>query len=339
MRQTILIAAFIVLSIAAIGISTLLNGFNIKAAYAQSVMTSESVDYLLRNYTDQYRRSSRNSGATKKATEGEAPNRYIYETPTVKALSYLFWAVGLYNLEDDEAVDEFMRINECDIYKNFYSDEIEWQAIREATRSFLGENKADFPTRFEFVMPLKLGDYDEKRKAFEIQDEYKIRSLRRFELYATDYKKPPCIKDHDIRKGYPRSIILEFSRPFMLTHVPLEQQDALSYIKRKLTILKTNYNDRYQTKDRMYLLRDAYLVIKVKIFTYGKMLGANLRKVQTVQMMGVLEGYEIYEDIGKKNAFFAQNYVTSRSKGKLDQRLKAQYKLLRAKHDAGGILR
>ena len=338
MKQTTLIATFIMLLIATFSL-TAFSSFNVKHAHAQPAINSDSMDYLLENYTDKYQKSDNTSNATRKVTGSETPNRYIYETPTVKALSYLFWAVGLYKLEDGNAVDEFMRVNECEMYKNFYSDEIEWKEIKEATRSFLRDNRTDFPTRFEFIMPLKLGDYDEKRKAFEIQDSYKIKSLRRFELYATDYKKPPCIKEHDVGKGYPRSIILEFSRPFMLTHVPLKQSEALNYIKRKLTVLKTSYNERFQTKERMYFLRDAYLVINVKVFTYGKMLGTNLRKIQTVQMMGVLEGYEIYEDIGKKNMFFAQNYVTTRSKGKLDQRLNAQYKLLRAQHEADGILR
>ena len=85
----------------------------------------------------------------------------------------------------------------------------------------------------------------------------------------------------------------------------------------------------------MYKLRTAYLVIKVKIFTYGKDLGVNNYDIPIYQMMGVLEGYDVYEDINQENLFYSQNYVTNQKKGRLDVRLKAQYEILRKKHEDG----
>ena len=289
-------------------------------------------DYLLENYRDVYYRHDRGPGAKKFSNDpNKTPSRYIYERPTVKALSHLYWGINLYKTEDDEAVDEFMRINECEIYKNFSSDELEWKEIRDATREFLRENKEDFPTRFEFVMPLQLEDYIEKRGAFQIQKEYQINSLRRFELLATDFATPGCSREHSIQRGYPRAIILEFSRPFNLVYVPVEKRQALDYIKSKLDDMKTNYDPRFHSKNLMYKLRKAYLVIKVKIFTYGKDLGVNSIDLPVYQMMGVLEGYEVYEDLNKENLFYSQNYVTNQSKGRLDIKLKAQYEILRKK--------
>lgn len=310
------------------------------AVHAQPSHDKINFDSMLKGYTDKLLKHDEGPGAKKKETNpNKAPSRYIYETPTVKALSHLFWAVNMYKIEDDEAVDEFMRVNECEIYKNFQSDELEWKEIRDATREFLRENKEDFPTRFEFVMPLKLKDYIEKREAFEIQDFYKISSLRRFELIASDYRYAlPCQRDHMIVKGYPRAMVLEFSRPFNLIYVPVPQQKALDYIRRKLDFMKKSYDPRAHSKKLVYELRTAYLVIKVKIFTYGKMLGVNNYELPTVQMMGVLEGYEIYEDVNKERLFYAQNYVTNRSKGKLNVRLKPQYEFLRKKSIEKGIL-
>tara|TARA_R110001592_G_scaffold16881_8_gene71533 strand:- start:3852 stop:4862 length:1011 start_codon:yes stop_codon:yes gene_type:complete len=311
-------------------------------SYAQPSDDAESFDYMLKNYSDKLRRFDDGPGAKRKSNNPDkTPSRYIYETPTVKALSHLYWAVNMYKVEDDEAVDEFMRINECDIYKNFHSDEVEWQDIRNATRDFLIENKEDFPTRFEFVMPLQLGDYNEKRGAFEIQKGFQINSLRRFELFASDLRTAEaraCSRDHLIASGYPRVIVLEFSRPFNLVYIPTKQDLALSYIKRKLDFMKNNYDPRGHSKDLMYKLRKAYLVIKVKIFTYGKFLGLNYYKLPMVQMMGVLEGYEVYEDANKEHLFYAQNYVTNQKKGKLDERLTPQYEFLRKKSSNKGML-
>lgn len=296
-------------------------------------------DFILEDYKDKYWNQDEGPGAKKPDNNpNKAPSRYIYETPTVKALSHLYWAVNMYKVHDDEAVDEFMRINECEIYKNFQSDEVEWQDVRDATREFLRENKEEFPTRFEFIMPLKLGDYKEKREAFEIQKKYQITSARRFELIASDFRTSlQCTRDHSIVNGYPRALVLEFSRPFNLVYVPVEKDSALDYIKRQRNYMKKTFEERAQSKALMYDLRNAYLVIKVKIFTYGKVLGLNNYELRMVQMMGVLEGYEIYEDINKEHLFYAQNYVTNQSRGKLDVILKPQYKILRKKTKGEGI--
>jgi len=312
----------------------------LQCAIAQPVSGLENVDFMLENYKEQYFDYNKGPGANKESNDpNRTPSRYVYETPTSAALGHLFWAVNMYKLEDDAAVDEFMRVNECDIYKSFNTDEVEWRSIRDATREFLRENKEDFPTRFEFVLPLMLVDYDEKRRAFEIKKNFKINSLRRFELFASDARTVKrCSREHRLDIGYHRGLVLEFSRPFSLTHVPMEQEKAYAYIKRKLNYMKKNYTERMQSKTLMYNLRTAFLILKVKIFTYGKSLGTNTMDIPIVQMMGVLEGYEIYEDRSKENLFYSQNYVTNQNKGKLDVILKPQYEVLRKKSAGEGIL-
>lgn len=313
--------------------------FIVSGAIAQPVKETINTDYLLKNYTDKYHLSSDDDGlsAIRALEANSMPNRYVYETATVRALSHLFWAVSLYDFKDDFAIDEFMRINECSIYKNFRPDELEWRKIRNATRSFLKNNNADFPTRFEFIIPLKLGDYDETNQSFLLQDDYKIHSLRRFEFYATDYKGAICSQDHNPMRGYPRTLVLEFSRPFSLSYIPTKKKTAFEYIKRKSSYMRT-LDYRLQTQRKMYNIRDVYLALKVKVFAHGDFLGLTDRKVPSVQMMGVLEGYEVYEDRGKENLFFRQSYVSNEQKEDLKETLKGQYELLRAKHDADGIL-
>ncbi len=310
-------------------------------AYA-SIEDDGSFDYILETYNEgEYFNQDQGPGAKRKVKGGDkAPDMYIYETPTVKALSHLFWAVNMYNVEDDEAIDEFMRINECEMYRNFSSDELEWGKIRKATGDFLVENKGDFPTRFEFLLPLKLGDYNKEKGVMEIQEEYKIKNSRRFELVASDYREAnvPCVKGHNIAVGYPRAIILEFSRPFNLTSFPVEKEKATKYIKSKLDLMKSKYDPRAHSKKLALKLRNAYLLIKVKIFTYGKILKSTTIEGRSVQMIGVLEGYEIYEDQGRENLFYAQNYVTSRKRGKLNNRLKPQYEILRKRAAENGVL-
>lgn len=291
----------------------------------------------LENYQDTYLNDDQGPGAKKVFNNINNPNNYIYEIPSLSALSHLYWAVNLYKFSDNDAIDEFMRLNECKIYKNFSTDEFEWAKIRDVTRQFLKTNKADFPTRFEFMVPLKLQDYDTRRQAFELQDIYKIDAVRRFEVFAKNFRSKPCSGDYGWSQGYPRGLVLEFSRPFTLTHIPMDPIVAEGYIKRKNIKMK-KIDERFRTKKRMYNLRDAFLVIKVKIFTHGRFMGAhNFYKVPVVQMMAVLEGYEVYEDRRKENLFFSEVYVTNRAK-KANVKLQDEYKILRERSEERGML-
>ncbi|MGH1403151.1 MAG: DUF4852 domain-containing protein [Alphaproteobacteria bacterium] len=300
-------------------------------AYAQ-------LQFLADGYEDKFLKHDEGPGATKSHKKAGKVNKYIYEVPTVKALSHTYWAINLYDLEDDRAVDGFIQMNECEIYTAFSTDEFEWQEIRNASREFIRLNKNDFPTRFEFVIPLKLKNYDEKRHAFQLQEDYKMASLRRFEVLASDARKKIC----DIRNNrdyYPRAMVLEFSRPFSLTHIPMPQAVANDYIKRRLSYMKQRYDSKKQTKRLMYSLRNAYLFIKVKVFTHGKILPyKSVTGGPVIQLMAILEGYEIYEDSDKENLFFSQTFVTKRNKGTLDVQLKEQYKTLREMSKNGGVL-
>ncbi|PCI99050.1 MAG: hypothetical protein COB14_06850 [Alphaproteobacteria bacterium] len=304
-------------------------------AYAQ-------IEKLLDGFVDEFLEYDEGAGA-------ELLNRnlikrgevlYLYEQPTIKALSHMYWSLGLYNVLDDEAIDEFMKINECDMYQKFSGDEFEWSGIREAARYFIKNNKSEFPTRFEFMIPLKLREYNERFGAVDVQDEYKIKSFRKFELFASDAYRKPCLKRDKLLNGYPRGIILELSRPLTIIRVPMSKQVANNYIRKVNRAFKIKYKVDIRTKSRMYAMREAYIFLKVKIFAHGTLLGkSGNSRLAMVGMMGILEGYEIYADRKKETLFYSQIYVRGKTKGRLDIRLGDQYKILEEKSKNGGLLR
>ncbi len=294
-------------------------------------------EILTQGYEDKYYLYNEGPGAESRSKDGRVGyNSYVYEIPTKKALAYTYWTLGFYNLEDDVAVDGFTRLNECEIYRNYHTNELEWRDIRNATRKFISENKTDFPTRFEFMMPIQLSSYDAKRGGFELEEDNKLDSLRRFEFYASDAFTEIC--NHAVSQGYPGSLIIEFSRPFTLSHVEMSKEEAdryTSYIYKK-------FIDRFDVTNRkqkfLQEMHVAYLVFKVKFFTYGKYLGLNYRLVPTIQMMAVMEGYEIYRDPAKEYLLFSQSFIANKKTGKLTVRLKEQYEILKQKSKDGVVL-
>lgn len=270
--------------------------------------------------------------------EGNVVQENIYEIPTTKALSLLYWAVGLYKLEDDNAVDLFVFTNECEIYKRFNNDEFEWAKVREATRDYLSANKDDFPTRFEFIIPLKFKIYDERKRVFIVQDDFKISSVRRFEVFATDFYEDLCTRAFTKNQAYPQAIVLEFSRPLSVMSVPVSPSAAKDYIQRKL---KDAVGSSYSGAPSSSLVADkrtAFLFLKVKVFTHGRFMNTNNYHLRGVQMLAVLEGYDIYEDASKERLLYSRDFVSTSGKLALNVGLKEQIEALKVKSEGKGIL-
>lgn len=266
----------------------------------------------------------------------QSKRQYIYEEPTIGTLSHLYWALGMMDYENDEHLDYFLRINECDIQQNYGGNEYEWKRIRNATRDFIKRNVKDFPTRFELALPVRLEEYDMKRKAFRIKEEDQIMAARRFELLAKDFSRMTCwIKSKEI-PGYPKGLIIELSRPFSITYVPAPPDMALDFIKEKDAIFQS-WTGKGKSKQRLYDLRTAYVILQLKIFAQrGFVRGTNALKF--VRVMAVLEGFEIYGNPGHKDLFYSKSYLRKKDEVQAGLKLQRDRDILAKKALGEGIL-
>ena len=105
-----------------------------------------------------------------------------YHEASLKNFAKTYWRFSKFEITDNKAIDDYMRINECDLYNEYFHNEFEWNGIREATRNFLKQNKKKFPDRYAFVQPISLGDYDFEEKEFEIVEEHALKGVKSFEI-------------------------------------------------------------------------------------------------------------------------------------------------------------
>ena len=269
----------------------------------------------------------------------KSKRKYIYEKPTMKNLANLYWALGFLDIENNEHVDNYLKLTECDIYKQYIASEFEWNDIRDATRRFIKKNRDQFPVRFELVQEIKITDYDVKRHAFKINPKYQIQSYRRFQMMTVDsyidYMFCGGSKLLNM-EGYPSGVILELSRPFSLTYVPAPLKVAKEYIKTKNTEFQ-KLRDAAKKAENKYDLRIAYLVMQVKIFASRKI--QKTRDGESLlQTMAILEGYEVYGDPGRKLLFYSKSYLTNQTAKEVSDKIKREYKLLRLKIKGDGML-
>ncbi|MCB9983970.1 MAG: DUF4852 domain-containing protein [Rhodospirillales bacterium] len=251
----------------------------------------------------------------------------IYEKPTIRNLSQLYWRLLKFKPDDsgkipDIYIDNFLFINECDLYQEFSTNEFEWLSMRESTRAFLKENKDSFPERFEYMQPLRLANYDLESKTFEIWNPYKISGVRRFEVLAEDFFENVC---HQLARfsiqGYPKGLLVEINRPFTLEYIEVPPEIAEIYIENK----KTSHNVSTRKKSEIFDSRDAYLVMKIKFFSYKGEVAREGTADNLANVIGIMEGYEIYGDRKKELLLFSQNFNRRKDRSKIDVELKKRY--------------
>ena len=109
----------------------------------------------------------------------------------------------------------------------------------------------------------------------------------------------------------------------------VKERIAKRYIEDKMEgFLQLPENRRH--RETMYALRDAYIVMKIRVFSYkGTEVIMNGRLRATVYAM--LEGYEIYADSEHEQLLYFENFVRKSEEQPLDVRLKEQFESLKRK--------
>lgn len=238
---------------------------------------------------------------------------YDYKQATVKNFSQLYWALSRLDINDDHLIDNYMLINECDIYKNYFQNEFEWNSIRQYARAHIEQNKEKFPLRFEFIQPLRLGPYDFEKQGFKVAEGYEIDGIRRFEIQALNYNEEVCGYDGEI-DGYPKGVFVELSRPVFFEIVPMTPEKANEYIDEK-TIEFKKLATKQQRDSKVYNFRDIFLVLKVKFFATSGDYFSKQNAKPFAKVMGVLESIEIYDDLERKKLLFSESYQRNKRQG------------------------
>lgn len=268
------------------------------------------------------------SYAATETQEDEKTENYFYAEPTYKNFARLYWTLGRLDIKDIHHVDEFMRITECDVYKDYYTHEFEWKKVRASAVDFIEDNKnTTFPVRFEFMQPLLLGQYNIEKQQFEVQDDYKIETTKRFEIAASATEDKGCGR-YEASEDYPRFVVVKLSRPFGLESLKMSEEDANNYISDKLR--KYNMSGARGGVDNSLSYRDAYLVFKLKIFASKGNVELYVGHELRAYLLAVLEGVEVYADQGKQTMIYAEDFRQTRTKSPLELQYIAEYEAKKA---------
>ena len=155
-----------------------------------------------------------------------------YQRATVQNISKLYWAKDKFDFDDDDAIDKFVFINECEFYKENYRDDFKWTDIRRAARKMIKEYIPTYSDKFKIIVPIDLGRYDIEKKGFPIINDTEFVDLRRVHLGGNYHDI--CGEGAEI-KNYPRNISLILHAPFNYKFFNIDEHLAQGYILRNNT--------------------------------------------------------------------------------------------------------
>lgn len=240
-----------------------------------------------------------------------------FVTGSVQNFSKLYWKLGALSVESEKAVDNFLLINECDLYKSFQFDEFLWYDLVKATKNMLKTRRDDFPNKFKFRFTIDLGRYDTERRGFPLVNNTAILNLRRVEIGGNSLSEDICGMRNKEIEMYPRNVILVLNKPFTFELLELDEHLAQAFIVRR------KYDD-YKLSDEERELgykRPVYMQLRVEFAYFQGIEKGTYGKSSLAIVYGKILGIDVYEDRYSKNLLKTIDFtVSKRPKGSAPER-------------------
>lgn len=223
-----------------------------------------------------------------------------YKRPDLYKLSKLYWVLGELDMSNREHIDGYLLINECEIYKKFYTNEFEWSKIQDITRGLIKKNLSSFGTKIDIVRPIALGRYNMEQEFFEIDPKTSLRRAKNLEVYE-NARQRICGGEPDIA-GYPRNLIVTLTRPLEMERLSVSRKLAKLYMQEVDKVFDGYSYDSYLENYE----RKAYVRLKVNVI---RSLGVVYDKVSEPKMhvTAELDGIEVYFDKELTKPLFLEN--------------------------------
>jgi len=236
---------------------------------------------------------------------------------SVQNFSKLYWKLGALSVENEKAVDNFLLINECDLYKSFQFDEFLWYDLVKATKNMLKTKREDFPNKFRFRFTIDLGRYDTERNGFPLVNNTAILNLRRVEIGGNSLSEDICDMRNKEIEYYPRNVILVLNKPFTFELLELDEHLAQAFIVRR------KYDD-YKLSDEERELgykRPVYMQLRVEFAYFQGIEKGTYGKSSLAIVYGKIVGIDVFEDRFSKNLLKSIDFtVSKRPKGDAPER-------------------
>ncbi len=158
-----------------------------------------------------------------------------YVKPSIDSMARTLVRFGALDPKDDNLLDDYAMITDCDLYAYFYKDDFRWNQVRGSFRDSITMNVGGFPVSYQYNTRFQLGRYDFDQKLFRFNNKSALRNVN--SIVLLDANNVSCA-GRRIRylPGIYRAVL---DIPLTVPGLPLSEKDADALSTR----LKNSGND------------------------------------------------------------------------------------------------
>ncbi len=154
--------------------------------------------------------------------------RYVPATP--QNIVRVMWALGAYDMNDIDAINNYIHRTECDLYDKYYNDEFEWRKIQVATLSYLKKYAPSFSNYIEIIQPVQIGRYDFDLQGFSIRDESELENMTALQISDSQTAGTYCGFSTNDRR-FATAAVVRLKNPINIDFIRVPHSLAKEYIK------------------------------------------------------------------------------------------------------------
>lgn len=153
-----------------------------------------------------------------------------YAVPTYKEIIQTTLLMGGYDISATEVTDEYAKVMYCDLYKENYKNDFQWNSLRRQIISRVQEKKEYYRVQYEIHSSAKLGRYDFDGQFFPLVDEDRLLSIGSMIVHDKADAKPFC-QDTQLSVVFPFRVLLKLPEPFTFDKVKMPMDEAEHLLK------------------------------------------------------------------------------------------------------------
>lgn len=242
----------------------------------------------------------------------DADSNVIYVPATLQNISKALFKKGILRYDDPAAVEEFVRIQQCGLYEEYYNNDFAWSRIRESAGREIQVSLKDYPDGLEVSSALPLGNYDLTSSEFQILDKAQMIDMGIIQVLDTEGGGlDPCPGMERasvlVPRMHPLRLSVKIDIPVELKSFPMAKAKADKYI--------AEMNKRITKTDEEK--RSATLVMRIRLLNADPLASVTDPMYRTV--LGLLDDLRIYDGPERKELLFRRDYLSQREKTQKQQ--------------------
>lgn len=168
-----------------------------------------------------------------KYTGGES-----YAAPDFRDLTQTMILMGGMPIENDKVVDEYAKMNYCDVYKEKFHNDFEWVKFRNLLIQKVQSKKEYFRVLYEISGVVYLGRYNLDTQDFPFIKDSALVNVGSLQLYSlvktrqSDAMKKVLCEDTRVSTVFPDFYVFELNQPRTFDRLKLPMEEAKKLLAR-----------------------------------------------------------------------------------------------------------